>query len=229
MCLGATPPWTPISTAPAARLRTCGWPRGSRASGSDGSAFSATTSCESFWAFPTTSWWLPIYASGTPRSSSTSPNCNAGGGPAACPSISWCTESAGAKRLLNTNTLIASLPGPRDAILEAIDHQLRDQQAGAHRHDDVDRCHSVPDRRAEELQRRLAAIGHLHQAARHPEQEHPWNHRDHRGETDRSEEHTSELQSRLHLVCRLLLEKKKKKPIAFYIFKKKKKKTQTNT
>src|SRR2546429_5784910 len=28
-------------------------------------------------------------------------------------------------------------------------------------------------------------------------------------ETDRSEEHTSELQSRLHLVCRLLLEKKK--------------------
>src|SRR2546422_3877160 len=29
-------------------------------------------------------------------------------------------------------------------------------------------------------------------------------------ETHRSEEHTSELQSRLHLVCRLLLEKKKK-------------------
>src|SRR5687768_18481552 len=31
------------------------------------------------------------------------------------------------------------------------------------------------------------------------------------GGSDRSEEHTSELQSRLHLVCRLLLEKKKKK------------------
>src|SRR2546422_6284516 len=31
------------------------------------------------------------------------------------------------------------------------------------------------------------------------------------GESLRSEEHTSELQSRLHLVCRLLLEKKKKK------------------
>src|SRR2546422_11668553 len=30
-------------------------------------------------------------------------------------------------------------------------------------------------------------------------------------EPQRSEEHTSELQSRLHLVCRLLLEKKKKK------------------
>src|SRR5687768_18147536 len=29
------------------------------------------------------------------------------------------------------------------------------------------------------------------------------------GPTQRSEEHTSELQSRLHLVCRLLLEKKK--------------------
>src|SRR2546429_4306620 len=33
----------------------------------------------------------------------------------------------------------------------------------------------------------------------------------HHGRAVRSEEHTSELQSRLHLVCRLLLEKKKKK------------------
>src|SRR3989449_5235500 len=32
--------------------------------------------------------------------------------------------------------------------------------------------------------------------------------------SDRSEEHTSELQSRLHLVCRLLLEKKKKTELA---------------
>src|SRR5256884_43706 len=31
---------------------------------------------------------------------------------------------------------------------------------------------------------------------------------------NRSEEHTSELQSRLHLVCRLLLEKKKPLPLA---------------
>src|SRR2546429_5400445 len=31
--------------------------------------------------------------------------------------------------------------------------------------------------------------------------------------SSRSEEHTSELQSRLHLVCRLLLEKKKKKEL----------------
>src|SRR5699024_11697632 len=36
-------------------------------------------------------------------------------------------------------------------------------------------------------------------------------------ETDRSEEHTSELQSRFDLVCRLLLEKKKKKIITQYI------------
>src|SRR4051812_968896 len=33
-----------------------------------------------------------------------------------------------------------------------------------------------------------------------------------RGGTRRSEEHTSELQSHVNLVCRLLLEKKKKKP-----------------
>src|SRR2546422_8133332 len=33
------------------------------------------------------------------------------------------------------------------------------------------------------------------------------------GARPRSEEHTSELQSRLHLVCRLLLEKKKRKQI----------------
>src|SRR6266436_8576905 len=43
----------------------------------------------------------------------------------------------------------------------------------------------------------------------------------HRG--GRSEEHTSELQSRLHLVCRLLLEKKKKIKNNSY-FKEKKKK-----
>src|SRR6185503_19494864 len=40
----------------------------------------------------------------------------------------------------------------------------------------------------------------------------------------RSEEHTSELQSRLHLVCRLLLEKKKKKTTRPVNIKKKKKK-----
>src|SRR5207253_5846180 len=37
------------------------------------------------------------------------------------------------------------------------------------------------------------------------------------GVVGRSEEHTSELQSRGHLVCRLLLEKKKKKEYKIYI------------
>src|SRR5689334_24787869 len=45
--------------------------------------------------------------------------------------------------------------------------------------------------------------------APHQDQQHG-NHAD-QGETVRSEEHTSELQSQFHLVCRLLLEKKKKK------------------
>src|SRR6266498_4676687 len=40
----------------------------------------------------------------------------------------------------------------------------------------------------------------------------------------RSEEHTSELQSRPHLVCRLLLEKKKKQNARFFIKQKKNKK-----
>src|SRR5215813_15651741 len=51
---------------------------------------------------------------------------------------------------------------------------------------------------------------------------HPRRLRTHR----RSEEHTSELQSRPHLVCRLLLEKKKKN--SKYIVQLKKKRTQEN-
>src|SRR5215208_7601108 len=44
----------------------------------------------------------------------------------------------------------------------------------------------------------------------------------HRGRrADRSEEHTSELQSRGHLVCRLLLEKKKKNKLSIMNKKKK--------
>src|SRR6266487_5990006 len=41
------------------------------------------------------------------------------------------------------------------------------------------------------------------------------------GRHDRSEEHTSELQSPVHLVCRLLLEKKKKTTMSRYFLKKK--------
>src|SRR5471030_3352578 len=48
-------------------------------------------------------------------------------------------------------------------------------------------------------------------------------------ETDRSEEHTSELQSLRHLVCRLLLEKKKKNNIIHSIRKKQKNKTSQKT
>src|SRR5215203_4257135 len=42
----------------------------------------------------------------------------------------------------------------------------------------------------------------------------------------RSEEHTSELQSRQYLVCRLLLEKKKKKNLIIFSHKKKQKQSQ---
>src|SRR5687768_17966284 len=52
-------------------------------------------------------------------------------------------------------------------------------------------------------QRRLMLETELSES-RNPNYEHPERH------SGRSEEHTSELQSRLHLVCRLLLEKKKK-------------------
>src|SRR2546422_1110923 len=44
----------------------------------------------------------------------------------------------------------------------------------------------------------------------------------------RSEEHTSELQSRLHLVCRLLLEKKKKKKRKKYKWKTEETETECN-
>src|SRR2546429_7005501 len=55
-----------------------------------------------------------------------------------------------------------------------------------------------------------------------PQRDRPCDRRRHRGTHERdpgrldrrSEEHTSELQSRLHLVCRLLLEKKNQAPAA---------------
>src|SRR2546422_11750938 len=58
-------------------------------------------------------------------------------------------------------------------------------------HDALPICHRSGDRRS------------AHGAAQRPRQRVP-------EPPSRSEEHTSELQSRLHLVCRLLLEKKKK-------------------
>src|SRR5439155_16871732 len=75
---------------------------------------------------------------------------------------------------------------------------------------------------AVERVRRLEQRLHRHQPESRPRQ---WQHHqlpalrhahalrlpDHREHAERSEEHTSELQSRGHLVCRLLLEKKKDK------------------
>src|SRR6267143_7269789 len=58
-------------------------------------------------------------------------------------------------------------------------------------------------------------MGHLSRASR------PWSPRP---PPSRSEEHTSELQSQFHLVCRLLLEKKKKKLQQISTQQKKKKK-----
>src|SRR2546429_2701997 len=65
-----------------------------------------------------------------------------------------------------------------------------------------------------------AARAHRHEnrrVRRHRVQRGVRCHRSHVGQgVPRSEEHTSELQSRLHLVCRLLLEKKKKKKRKVY-------------
>src|SRR2546422_4442572 len=60
-------------------------------------------------------------------------------------------------------------------------------------------------RRCERLVRQLQRSLHASPASPLGETAVPQN------QEQRSEEHTSELQSRLHLVCRLLLEKKKKK------------------
>src|SRR5690348_17850710 len=66
--------------------------------------------------------------------------------------------------------------------------------------------HSFPTRRSSDLQLSVLAIGltcfdHLHPGSNLARPIVP--------SSNRSEEHTSELQSPVHLVCRLLLEKKK--------------------
>src|SRR5258708_22721720 len=71
-------------------------------------------------------------------------------------------------------------------------------RVGEHR--DLDPEHGAGDGRAE--QRLVALVVGVRDQRDHA--------RDHPARADRSEEHTSELQSPDHLVCRLLLEKKKK-------------------
>src|SRR5438477_6270646 len=75
---------------------------------------------------------------------------------------------------------------------------------------DLRDLHSFPTRRSSDLGREPSRLSARLQVAQELErfQQPP-------GEADapRSEEHTSELQSHVNLVCRLLLEKKKKKQI----------------
>src|SRR5205814_9771624 len=76
--------------------------------------------------------------------------------------------------------------------------------------------HSFPTRRSSDLRNRGGAVhqlaGRLQDgcAALRSESVHTHQQAPHSHLEDRSEEHTSELQSLRHLVCRLLLEKKKK-------------------
>lgn len=61
--------------------------------------------------------------------------------------------------------------GPRlhQPLAKAIDGQLRNDEAQAHRKNDHDGSHAIRDRRAYERQRHMRAVGKLHKAARHPE------------------------------------------------------------
>src|SRR3712207_7298845 len=73
---------------------------------------------------------------------------------------------------------------------------------------------SRADRRAGEKERRQGRLSPLRGRGPRPRQTEEPPRR--LPEDSRSEEHTSELQSRQYLVCRLLLEKKKKKTIFKY-------------
>src|SRR5437764_12003276 len=81
-------------------------------------------------------------------------------------------------------------------------------------YDDHRYLHSFPTRRSSDLgDRARRAAGWLGGRARRPHRRDEGAHRETpvRPSGSRSEEHTSELQSPMYLVCRLLLEKKKKK------------------
>src|SRR5262245_64205671 len=80
--------------------------------------------------------------------------------------------------------------------------------------------HSFPTRRSSDLPADRAARAHRRAEALRPAGR-PAPRRTDRGRprsVRRSEEHTSELQSLRHLVCRLLLEKKKKTTIKYTLY-----------
>src|SRR3712207_9061260 len=74
-------------------------------------------------------------------------------------------------------------------------------------HDALPICPLLPPARRGHARRRRPRMPRRARRGRNARRIHPWQDRVGR----RSEEHTSELQSRQYLVCRLLLEKKKKK------------------
>src|SRR2546421_3146051 len=78
---------------------------------------------------------------------------------------------------------------------------FRSRDVANRRRDDVGQ--HAARRLAHRAHHGAAVEGHGHRAGDEPE------HQDEDGQERRSEEHTSELQSRSDLVCRLLLEKKK--------------------
>src|SRR5690348_17410487 len=82
------------------------------------------------------------------------------------------------------------------------------------------RGHDHAHRRSRWHGRRAAARRHDERRGRADRRRRPPSHRAAaRDALPRSEEHTSELQSPVHLVCRLLLEKKKKKNSTSHILK----------
>src|SRR5439155_26985362 len=103
--------------------------------------------------------------------------------------------------MLVTGVLVYDYVRSLSAIRIRDAHARFFQSYGHHRH-----LHSFPTRRSSDLRvsaRRSAA------ASRPPAGRRPPRGRPSARRWSRSEEHTSELQSRGHLVCRVLLEKKK--------------------
>src|SRR2546422_6918565 len=141
-----------------------------------------------------------------------------------CSRAAW-SKSAARKDAPESPTSGVTLASPRDGIvgkvLQLSRHRSREQVVDCGQVlEDLQRVRGVHDvlgrerpeqvairvaqrevRRAIELQALRLEPHRVHRVRRYHSGD---------GRRHRSEEHTSELQSRLHLVCRLLLEKKKK-------------------